>query len=376
MEGVPALRGRGPPGRGRDPPPLPAFRRSLLRWFRRSGRDLPWRSTRDPYRILVAEFLLQQTRVDQARPFYHRFLARFPDLPSLARAREGSVLKAWEGAGYYARARHLRDLARTVVRVYGGTLPHRVEQLRELPGVGEYTARALAAIAFRRPVLAVDANVERVLARVLYPSALDEPEAEDLLGRADPRAFNEGLMELGQRICTPRSPRCPRCPVRKICGAYRTLPSPGSIPRRGPRAVRPRVRAAVGVVARDGRFLLQRRPSGGLLGGLWEFPGGKIEPGETPAQAVRREFAEETGLVVRVLRPLGVVEHDYSHFHVSLHVFALGLRPGGRLRKGPYRWVTTAALGRLALPAATRRMLPYALPTVSPSRDRRTRGAG
>ncbi|EQD70480.1 A/G-specific adenine glycosylase, partial [mine drainage metagenome] len=111
----------------------------------------------------MAEFLLQQTRVDQARPFYHRFLARFPDLPSLARAREGSVLKAWEGAGYYARARHLRDLARTVVRVYGGTLPHRVEQLRELPGVGEYTARALAAIAFRRPVLAVDANVERVL---------------------------------------------------------------------------------------------------------------------------------------------------------------------------------------------------------------------
>ncbi len=376
MEGLPALRDRRPSGSEGAPTPGVAFRRPLLRWFRRSRRDLPWRRTQDPYRILVAEFLLQQTRVEQASLHYPRFLTRFPDLPSLARAREGSVLKAWEGAGYYARARNLRKLARRVVREHGGKLPDRVEELRKLPGVGEYTSRALAALAFRRPVVALDANGLRVLSRVLYPAAPGQAEAERLLGRADPRAFNEGLMELGQRICAPRTPRCPRCPVRKACGAYAMLPDPGTVPRRGRKAHRPRVRAAVGVLVRDGRVLLQRRPPGGLLGGLWEFPGGKIEPKESPAQAVCREFAEETGLSVRVLRSLGMVEHDYSHFHVSLHVFALGLRPGGRLREGPYRWVTAGAFERLPLPSATRRMLPSVLPLLSRSPDRRTRRSG
>lgn len=341
------------------------FRRSLTRWFRRTRRDLPWRRTNDPYRLLVAEFLLQQTRVEQARPYYQRFLARFPDLASLARAREGSVLKAWEGAGYYARARNLRKLARIVVDEHEGKLPDRVEELRELPGVGEYTSRALAAIAFRRPVVALDANGLRVLSRVLYPVPPTEPEVERLLGRADPRSFNEGLMELGQRLCTPRSPRCPRCPVRSVCGALAELPDPGAVPRRGRRAPRPRVRAAVGVLVRDGRVLVQRRAPGGLLGGLWEFPGGKIETKESAAQAVCREFFEETGLPVRVLELLGVIEHDYSHFHVSLHVFSLRRRPGGRLRGGPYRWVTARALQRLPLPAATRRMLPFVLPRLS-----------
>ena len=324
----------------------------------------------------MAEFLLQQTRVDQALPYYQRFLTRFPDLPSLARAREASVLKAWEGAGYYARARHLRDLARKVVRSGGGALPPQVERLRELPGVGEYTARALAAIAFGRPVVAVDANVERVLTRVLYPSPPGDPEAEFLLGQADPRAFNEGLMELGQRVCTPRHPHCPRCPVRRLCGANRELPDPAAVPRRARRSVRPRVRAAVGLLVRDGTFLIQRRPFGGLLGGLWEFPGGKVEPGETPAQAVRREFAEEAGLAVRVLRPLGVLEHDYSHFHVSLHVFALSLRPGTAILPGPQRWATLATLGRLPLPTATRRMLPWARALVERPPGSRTRSTG
>jgi A/G-specific adenine glycosylase len=352
-----------------------AFRGPLLRWFRGGARDLPWRRTRDPYRILVAEFLLQQTRVDQALPFYHRFLARFPDLPSLARAPEGSVLKAWEGAGYYARARHLRELARTVVKEHGGVLPDRVDRLRELPGVGEYTARAVAAIAFHRRVVAVDANVRRVLTRVLYPAPLEDARAEALLGRADPRAFNEGLMELGQRVCTARDPRCPRCPVRVACGAYRELSDPGRVPRRTPRPARPRVRAAVGLLFRDGRFLVQRRAPRGLLGGLWEFPGGKVERGEAPARAVRREFLEETGLRVKVLRALGVLEHDYSHFHVSLHVFALSALPGPRQRTERYRWVTLPTLRRLPLPSATRRMLPWAAALASRATVRRARGS-
>jgi A/G-specific adenine glycosylase len=357
----------------RPPDPDRHAGKALVRWFRREARDLPWRRTDDPYALWVAEVLLQQTRVDQALPYFERFLRAFPTLETLAGASRDRVLKLWEGAGYYGRAHRLHEASQIVLARHGGRLPSTPEALEELPGFGPYTSRSVAAIAYGVPVVALDANALRVLARISLVRetgqkgrARLEAHARAMLGDLPPRAFNEGLMEVGQRFCLPRAPRCPACPLRSECRARRELPDPGSFPVRGRATPRPRVGAAVGVLAENGRVLVGRRPSGGLLPGLWEFPGGKIEEGETPADAVVREFREETGIDAEVERPLGIVEHDYSHFHATLHVFLLSARAGPRSRgERPFRWVGPLELSALALPGATRKMLPWVLPTLA-----------
>jgi len=340
---------------------------ALLDWFRAHRRPLPWRADRDPYRLWVAEVLLQQTRVDQAAPYFERFVRAFPSVAALADASEAEVLKAWQGAGYYARARHLRAAAQEVRRRFGGVLPDDVEALRSLPGIGDYIACAIASLAFDRPVVALEANGLRVAARwTLERGDPARGPVRRRLGAAlarvlppdAPGAFNEAVMELGETVCLPRAPRCAACPVAFACRAFRTLEAPGSIPRRRPRRPRPRVRAAVVALEWDGRWLVQRRPSSGLLGGLFEFPGGKIEPGESPRAAAVRELAEETGLSAAELRPVGVIRHAYSHFSVELHVFRGRLPARADPPQGdPRRWVTLRALDRLPLPKATERVV-------------------
>ncbi len=356
-------RGRSSTGAERLPARLGP---ELLRWFDRHRRPLPWRRDRDPYRIWVAETLLQQTRVAQAAPYFERFVARFPSVRTLARAREGEVLKSWEGAGYYARARRLRHAARIVVGEHGGRLPRTVEALEQLPGVGPYTARAIASLAFDRPVVALEANGLRVAARWVreqrpLASAGVRPRLERVLASVlpsgRPGSFNEAVMELGETVCRPRAPRCPVCPVAFACRARRELADPGSIPRSATRPPRPRVRAAVAVVVLGDRWLVQRRPPGGLLGGLWEFPGGRIETGEDPRDAARRELSEETGAKARRWRALGIVRHAYSHFSVELHVFrATDLQAPPRLGAAR-RWVTREELARLPIPRATQKIV-------------------
>ena len=338
--------------------------RALVRWFRRHRRPLPWRRDRSPYRIWVAEVLLQQTRVAQAIPYFERFLRRFPDPATLARASEGAVLKAWEGAGYYARARRLREAARQVVDRHGGELPRRVDDLEALPGVGPYIARAVASLAFGAPIVALEANGLRVAARwALEPGDPARPAVRRRLAAtlaadlppSEAGDFNEAIMELGETICRPAAPRCPVCPVARWCRARRELPDPGSIPHRRGRRERPHVLAAVVAVEARCHWLVQRRPAGGLLGGLWEFPGGKIRPGEAPATAARRELREETGLDADRLDRIGVVRHAYSHFSVDLHLFRARVAgPPAPTRPGR-RWVTPAGFARLPRPRATQK---------------------
>ena len=354
-----------------EPPPTsrpgPGLARTLLAWFRRERRALPWRGTRDPYRIWVAEVLLQQTRVAQAIPYYHRFLRRFPNVRALARAPEERVLRAWQGAGYYARARNLHRAATLVLRDHQGRLPTSPAELEELPGFGPYIARAVASLAYDAHVVALEANGRRVAIRLWADdragsSTLGTRRLERRLAHLLPSRgsgdFNEALMELGETICLPRTPRCPVCPVRRYCRAFATLRSPGLLPspRRRPR--RPHVRAAVVVLGHGDRLLVQRRPPSGLLGGLYEFPGGKIAPGEAAEQAGRREVLEETGIPVSRLEPLGVVRHAYSHFTVELHAFRAQLR-GARpqLAHPSQRWVSRAELVGLPLPRATEKVL-------------------
>ncbi len=333
----------------------------LLAWYDRQARPLPWRRDVDPYRRWVAEILLQQTRVAQATRYYERFLDAFPTVERLARAPVGRVLKRWEGAGYYARARHLHDAARRVVAA--GGFPHDAAGWRELPGVGPYTAAALASLLDGEPVVALDANGLRVAARwTLERGDARAPQARARLEAAlraelPPRRagdFNEALMELGETLCRPRAPRCSACPVGQDCRAFLELAEPGSIPVRRRVRERPHVVAAVAIVEHEGRWLVQRRAPRGLLGGLWEFPGGKLRVGEAPSDGCRRELLEETGLDLGPWEPVGTVRHDYSHFTVELHAFRHRLRiASAPAVPGTARWVSRKEFERLPRPRAT-----------------------
>ncbi len=340
----------------------------LHRWYRRSARDLPWRRSRDPYAVWVSETMLQQTRVDTAVPYYERWMAALPTVDALARAGDEQVLRLWEGLGYYARARNLSRAAREVRERFGGRIPADPDQLRTLPGVGAYTAAAVASIAFGRDVAAVDGNVRRVLARLAAvagparrppASRTLEALAAALLPPGTARVHNQAVMELGALVCTPRDPACAACPVAGPCRA-RAAGRPEAYPERTQKKTVPHHRVAVGIVCRDdGRVFIDRRPYGGLLGGLWEFPGGKIEPGETPEDALHRELDEEFGLRVAVEGALGPVPHAYTHFRVTLHPFlcrfASMVPRAGEGR--PWQWVPGDALDRYPMPRANRKIL-------------------
>lgn len=345
----------------------PGLPRDLLAWFRRHRRPFPWRADADPYKVWVAEVILQQTRVAQAIPLFERFVARFPDVHRLANATLPEVLKVWEGAGYYARARHLHAAASELVLRHGGRLPPTVDGLEALPGVGPYIARAVAALAFGRPVVALEANGIRVAARwtletgdstsVPVRRRLEERLAAWLPPEA-PGPFNEAIMELGETVCLPVAPRCGECPVRSHCRAFAEMADPSTLPRRPASTARPHHRAAVVALGWRGRWLVQPRPLRGLLGGLWEFPGGKIRPGERPIAAARRELNEETGVEVDVLEPRGIVHHGYSHFTVDLHLFEGVLPDTARPRvRPPARWLTPAEFEGRPRPTATVRAL-------------------
>lgn len=335
----------------------------LLAWFRGHRRPLPWRVSPSPYHCWVAEVILQQTRVAQAVPLYERFVPRFPDVQALAAASLEDVLKTWEGAGYYARARNLHRAARTLIDEHEGSLPRTIEELEALPGVGPYIARAIASLAFGAPVVALEANGLRVAARwTLERDPLTRPavrarlsaELERHLPGDAPGEFNEAIMELGETICTPAMPRCPACPVAESCRARQELPNPGALPAREKAKARPHVVAAAVALSWNGRWLVQQRPLEGLLGGLWEFPGGKLRSAESAEAAARRELKEETGLSAPSLRPRGVVRHAYTHFTVDLHLFEAELPRDSapRVRDGAL-WLTPAEFEARPRPKAT-----------------------
>ncbi len=355
---------RRPARRDPDPPDAAGLAGALLRWFDGRSRDVPWRGESDPYRIWVAEVMAQQTRIDTVRDYYGPFLERFPDVDSLAAAELDDVLKAWEGLGYYARARRLRAAAREVVSEYGSRLPEEPERLRSLPGIGAYTAGAIASLAFGLPEPAVDGNVRRVLSRLFdlaapTPAALEDRARAILDARADRAGdLNQALMDLGSSVCTPTSPACESCPAAGMCAAL----ARGTVSERPPvrsRGPLPHRIVATAVVWRDGRVLITRRPAEGLLGGLWEFPGGKVEAEETPPEAARRELAEELGVEIEVGEPLGTVEHAYSHFRITLHAYHARLLAGEPrpAAADALAWVRPRELAAYAFPAANLRLI-------------------
>jgi A/G-specific adenine glycosylase len=328
---------------------------------------MPWRGETDPYRIWVSEVMLQQTRVETVRDRYGPFLAAFPTLRALAKASEGAVLKAWEGLGYYARARNLRRAAAALVDAGRDALPDTVDALRALPGFGPYTAAAVGSIAFGRPAAVVDGNVVRVVARLANEAgdvasapvrARIAAEADRLLDPARPGDWNQAVMDLGATVCVPRAPRCLLCPVETHC-LGRAAGRADALPTRRPRAKAPHHDIAAGLVWKGGRLLVARRPAEGLLGGLWEFPGGKREEGESLEEACVREVREETGLVVEVVAPFLAVDHAYTHFRITLHTFHCRVVSGRLSPKGceEPRFVAVPDLSALPFPRANLRVL-------------------
>ena len=345
-----------------------ALVRKLLRWYRSHARDLPWRRTRDPYRVWLSEIMLQQTRVETVQDYYHRFTEAFPGIEDLAAASEDRVLKLWEGLGYYSRARNLLKAARWVVRESGGSFPEDAGSLQALPGVGRYTAGAIASIAFgeRTPVL--DGNVKRVLARLFaVRESIDTAAAEKrlwaladtLVSARAPGDSNQALMELGARICTPRRPGCEVCPAEGFCEA-RASGLTGILPVRKARKPVPHHPIVAAAMKKNGRYLFGRRPSEGMLGGLWEFPGGKVESGESHAGALVREVREELGLDVEVGDRIASVNHAYTHFKITLYLYGckvLAGKPEARYHTS-LKWMRPADFRNYAFPAATLRLFP------------------
>jgi len=340
----------------------------LLRWAARNLRDLPWRvEPRDPYRVWVSEIMLQQTQVITVIPYFRRFTERFPTVQALAAAPLDDVLKLWEGLGYYARARNLYRAARKVVAEFEGRLPDTVEQLSQLPGIGRYTLGAISSIAFGRDAPVVDGNVKRVLCRV-YALRGDARRpavqkklwalAEANLPKGKAGRWNEAMMELGATVCTPRSPHCDECPLAGDCQA-RALDIQEQLPTKATPKKLPHYDVTAAVIRKRGRVLIAQRPVGGMLGGLWEFPGGKRERGESLEECLRREIKEELGVEIEVGQPVTRVKHAYTHFRITLHAFECRLVSGQPLaiQVANWRWVRFDELDDFAFAVTDRKII-------------------
>ena len=336
--------------------------RALAVWYQRQQRNLPWRQTRDPYAIWVSEVMLQQTQVKTVLPYFERFMTRFPSPADLARAELPRVLKVWEGLGYYARARNLHKAAGIVAVQLDGCVPSRWDTLRALPGIGDYIAAAVLSIAFNRPYAVLDGNVKRVLARLfLIHTPVNQAAAhrrfqtlaDSLLDRKHPGDHNQAMMELGATVCTPRHPRCPQCPVAQFCKALQTG-NTDNYPHRLKKEPVPQVHLVAGLVWKKERVLLTRRPAQGLLGGLWEFVSGKLEPSRDPFARLAALIKQTVHLDVRVQRRVAVVQHAYTHFKIQMQVYECQWRNGRVRLHGPaqFAWIRLNQLNRYALHGA------------------------
>ena len=356
-----------------------AVEECLLPWFAKNARELPWRKNRTPYRVWVSEIMLQQTRVGTVIDYYRRWMKSFPSWRSLARAPQSDVLKAWEGLGYYSRARNLHASAKIVCDdfnlVFSSDWRNRAENFQGLetflcsfPGIGKYTAAAIASLAFNEDAAVVDGNVIRVLSR-LFAFGGDgkstagkkkiQAFADDLLVKGRSGEFNEAMMELGALICLPRNPNCADCPMQKVCTAF----AKGAVekyPKLKKKKKVPHIIVGAAVTVNcKGEVLVAQRKQNDMLGGLWEFPGGKLEPDETIEECIARELKEELGITVEVGEFLMTVKHAYSHFTMTMRVYFTKII-SGRPRPidcADYRWVAVPDLGTFAYSKADLRVV-------------------
>nr|MBP9855063.1 A/G-specific adenine glycosylase [Candidatus Omnitrophota bacterium] len=323
----------------------PSISSRLNAWYRKNSRPLPWRITTDPYKIWISEVMLQQTTVNAVIPYYERWIQEFPTVKTVGDSSEQKILKMWQGLGYYQRAKNLHKAAKMVCEKFDEKIPDTYDQLRSLPGFGPYTTGAVLSIAYDQRVPIIYANVRRVIMRLLAIEGAADNKNDavineyllEIMPKKNLRTFNQSLMELGALVCKSKEPICNVCPLRKSClanerGIQEIIPTPK-------KKVIEELQVSVGVAERLGKYYIQKRSSKGLLADLWEFPGGKIEPGETPLQALKRELKEEVGVETEMETPFMQLKHYYTNFRVSLHVFRCQFKSNPKLKLSQ-KWVS------------------------------------
>lgn len=341
------------------------FQNKLLRWYKTHHRNLPWRETGDPYKIWISEVMLQQTTVQTVLPYYRKWVGLFPDLGTLSRSPLQKVLRTWQGLGYYQRAKNLHQASQIIRDRYKSQIPQDYDKLIKLPGFGPCTTAAVLSLAFDKPYPVMEANVRRVLMRLKRVQKQASPKNDKaLLGFLKPYLppkkmglFNQALMELGALVCRTKNPLCLLCPIIEYCQAYKAgvqeiIPSPQKRDYQ-------KIETVVGIIRKDGKYLIQRRPSKGILADLWEFPGGKREAGETLEAALQRELKEELKTDVKEGKFLIKVHHAYTHFRVTLYAYECLLRDEPYLEKNLQRWVSLRALRRYPVPSGSAKIINF-----------------
>jgi len=341
------------------------FSRKLLKWYSAHHRKLPWRKTQDPYKIWISEIMLQQTTVQAVIPYYEKWIHQFPDVQTLSASSLQRVLKAWQGLGYYQRAKNLHKASRILMEKYKGKIPSDYEELIKLPGFGPYTTAAVLSIAYNKLFPVIDANVRRVWMRLMGMAKESTPKVDKAiqtfmqpyLSPQKMGQFNQAVMELGSLVCRPKNPLCLLCPLQDHCKAF-LLGEQEIIPRPQKRNTR-KIEAVIGIMEKRGKYLIQKRPPQGLLSDLWEFPGGKRRKDETLEQALRREIREELGAEIEGIQLLTQVKHAYTQFQVKLSAFQCRPRTAPSLSRDGHRWVTLKGMRKYPFPSGSAKIIQF-----------------
>ncbi len=347
-----------------------SFHKSLGSWFEDEFRELPWRQTRDPYKIWISEIMLQQTQVKTVVPYYLRFIRALPTLKTLAETNLEHVLKLWEGLGYYARARNIHKTARHICSTFDGVFPNTIDKIQSLAGIGPYTAAAIHSIAFGGDHAVVDGNVKRVLARLFcVEEEINSREgivkieklAQQCLARGNAGTYNQAIMELGAVICRPRLPLCERCPVNDQCMAFKHKRQT-QFPKKAAKKPKPHYTVAIGLIFKNHKILITRRPCKGMLGGLWEFPGGKLDPALPLSKGLAQKIEQHIAVKIRVGEKVTVIQHGYTHFDITMHAFRCTLVSGiPQCRECiQWRWIDVRDLDKYAFPRADKKVIEQA----------------
>jgi len=339
-----------------------SFSSNLINWYDENKRDLPWRHTKDPYKIWVSEIMLQQTTVNTVIAYYEKWVKIFPTIQDLAQAPIQTVLKQWQGLGYYNRAKNIHAASIILVNEHKGILPKDPKIIRSLPGFGPYSTGSVLSIAYDMPLTIIDANVRRVVMRLLaLPGIADtkqDAQIEEFLNKVLPGRrvgdFNQALMELGAMVCRSKEPVCTICPVVKYCKAYK-LGQQEIIPQIKKKIIK-NIQAVIAIIKKGEYYFIQKRPSKGLLADLWEFPGGKIEEGESKKEALGRELKEELGVELKSSKHLFDVKHFYTQFRINLSVFDCVLESEPK-KDSTHRWVSFKDFTKYPMPSGSAKII-------------------
>jgi A/G-specific adenine glycosylase len=344
------------------------FQRLLMNWYKRHQRKLPWRDTSNPYYIWVSEVMLQQTQVNTVIPYYERFILQFPTIKNLATSSLQKVLKSWEGLGYYSRARNFHKASKQIETLFNGNIPDQPSLFKKLPGVGDYICAAVQSIAFQHPLAVVDGNVKRLISRIFKINTpinsstsykMFKKKSEQLLLISNPGVFNQAMMELGAIICKSSQPICKNCPVKSLCLSFQDDVAHNYPKRLAIKSI-PVYHISTAIIRKNSRLLITQRDHNGLLGGLWEFPGGKVLQNEDSKKACKREVKEEVNLNIKVDKHLAQVKHAYSHFKITMDVYLCTYVSGKIKLNGPvdYKWIYPSKIINYPLPKANHKFLP------------------